>query len=115
MTTMLRRKDWKVATARQALTPTQIIGGLASLQGWSLTGSDEHLVIEKTYHFANYFETTAFVNAVAFIAHVADHHPDLLVQYNRCVVKFNTHDVKGISQTDLDCAARIDAMLAGQG
>lgn len=112
MSTMLPRKDWKEAKPRIALTPTQVVAGLAKLPGWSLTGSEAQLVIEKTYQFANYFETMAFVNAVAFIAHVTDHHPDLLVQYNRCVVKFNTHDVNGISETDLDCAQRIDSMLA---
>ncbi len=112
MSSMLPRKDWRAAPPRQALSPTQIVTGLATLNGWALTGSGEQLVIEKTYRFGNYFETMAFVNAVAFIAHVADHHPDLLVQYNRCVVKFSTHDVKGVSQSDLDCARRIDDLLA---
>jgi len=54
----------------------------------------------------------AFVNAVAFIAHTQDHHPDLSVHYNRCVVRYATHDVKGLSTTDFDCAARVDALLA---
>ena len=54
----------------------------------------------------------AFVNAVAFIAHTQDHHPDLSVHYNPCIVRLSTHDVGGISATDIDCAARIDALLA---
>jgi 4a-hydroxytetrahydrobiopterin dehydratase len=53
----------------------------------------------------------AFVNAVAFVAHREDHHPDLSVHYNRCVVRFNTHDVGGISESDFECAARVDALL----
>jgi Zn-dependent protease with chaperone function len=52
------------------------------------------------------------VNAIAFIAKVQDHHPELAVTYSRCVVRFNTHDVGGISATDFDCAARVDALLA---
>jgi pterin-4a-carbinolamine dehydratase len=60
------------------------------------------VAIEKTYTFANYYETISFVNALAFIANAQDHHPDLSVHYNRCVVRFNTHDVKGISETDFD-------------
>ena len=52
------------------------------------------------------------MNAVAFIAHTQDHHPELTVGYNRCVVRWNTHDVGGISETDFDCAARVDALLA---
>jgi 4a-hydroxytetrahydrobiopterin dehydratase len=51
------------------------------------------------------------VNAVAFIAHAQNHHPDLSVQFRRCVVRFNTHDVNGISKTDFDCAAQVDALL----
>ena len=65
----------------------------------------------KVLAFANYHETISFVNALAFIANAQDHHPDLSVHYNRCVVRFNTHDVGGISETDFDCASRIDALL----
>ena len=54
----------------------------------------------------------AFVNAVALIAHVQDHHPELSVQYGQCVVRFNTQDVQGISRTDFNCAAQVDALLA---
>ena len=53
----------------------------------------------------------AFVNAVAFIAHAQDHHPDLSVHYNRCVVSLNTHDAGGISATDIECARKMDALL----
>ena len=70
------------------------------------------VAIEKTYHFANYYETISFVNAVAFVANAQDHHPDLSVHFNRCVVRLNTHDVQGISATDFDCASRFDALLA---
>ena len=54
----------------------------------------------------------AFVNAVAFIAHTTDHHPDLQVTYNRCVVRLSTHDARGVSLSDFECAGRIDALLA---
>jgi 4a-hydroxytetrahydrobiopterin dehydratase len=47
---------------------------------------------------------------VAFIAERHDHHPDLSVHYNRCVVRFNTHDVQGISITDIECATEIEAL-----
>lgn len=111
MTSMLKKKDWSTQT-RRALTATEIVAKLAQLEGWSLTGDGAHVAIEKTYRFANYHETIAFVNAVAFIAHTEDHHPDLSVHYDRCVVRLNTHDVGGISPTDIDCATRFDALLA---
>ncbi len=113
MSSMLHVKQWS-AGMRIALTATQIIAKLAHLDGWRLSGGEvegQSVAIEKTYTFANYFETIAFVNAVAFVAHAQDHHPDLSVHYNRCVVRLNTHDVGGISQTDIDCATQIDALL----
>ncbi|HCE29470.1 MAG TPA: 4a-hydroxytetrahydrobiopterin dehydratase [Comamonadaceae bacterium] len=111
MTSMLKKKDWSAQT-RRALTATEVVAKLAQLEGWSLSGDGAHVAIEKTYRFANYHETIAFVNAVAFIAHTEDHHPDLSVHYDRCVVRLNTHDVGGISPTDIDCATRFDALLA---
>jgi len=109
--TTLKQKDWS-AQPRHALTATEIEANLASMAGWTLSGGDSDAAIEKTYRFANYYETMAFVNAQALIAHQQDHHPDLSVHYNRCVVRLNTHDVGGLSATDFDCAARIDALLA---
>jgi 4a-hydroxytetrahydrobiopterin dehydratase len=55
----------------------------------------------------------AFVNAVAFIAHAQDHHPDLSVHYSRCIVRYNTHDAGGLTDTDFAAAAKVDALLAG--
>ena len=107
----LKTKDWKVH-ARRALSATEIVASLAHVQGWALSGDGANVAIEKTFRFNNYHETMAFVNAVAFIAHTQDHHPDLSVHYNRCAVRFNTHDVGGLSATDFDCAARIDALVA---
>ncbi|GKT24151.1 4a-hydroxytetrahydrobiopterin dehydratase [Acidovorax sp. SUPP3334] len=111
MTSMLPKKDWSTQT-RRALTATEIVAKLADLEGWKLTGDGADVAVEKTYRFSNYYETISFVNAVAFIANAQDHHPDLSVHYNRCVVRLNTHDVNGISATDLECASHFDALLA---
>ena len=104
----------RIAGVLPALTATQIIAKLVHVQGWRLSGGDEggpSLAIERKFTFANYFETIAFVNAVAFVVHQLDHHPELTVTYNSCVVRLNTHDVKAISQLDFDCATQIDALL----
>jgi 4a-hydroxytetrahydrobiopterin dehydratase len=111
MSTRLKQKDWS-SSHRRALTATEVVTHLAKLEGWRLTGDGPAVAFEKTFLFVNYFETMAFVNAVAMIAHVQDHHPDLSVHYGRCVVRFNTHDVGGISLTDVDCAMQVDALLA---
>jgi len=110
MTDTLKKKDWS-ALARRALTATEIVANLAKIEGWKLTGNGSSVAIEKTFSFKNYYQTMAFVNAVAFIAHVQDHHPDLSVHYGRCVVRFNTHDVGGISVTDFDCATQVEALV----
>ena len=81
---------------------------LAQVSGWHLREG----AIEKTYSFKNYFETIAFVNALAWICNTEDHHPDLLVSFSRCVVRFNTHSVGGISINDFICAAKADALVA---
>jgi 4a-hydroxytetrahydrobiopterin dehydratase len=111
MMSQLPKKDWSTQ-ARRACSATEIVTHLSKLDGWTLTGDGANVAVEKTFHFANYFETIAFVNAVALVAHKHDHHPDLSVHYNRCVVRFNTHDVGGISVSDFDCAAQVDALLA---
>lgn len=67
--------------------------------------------IEATFEFDNYWQTTAFVNAVAWIAHTADHHPDISFSYKNCTVSYWTHAVDGLSENDFICAAKIDALL----
>jgi 4a-hydroxytetrahydrobiopterin dehydratase len=97
---------------RRAFSPTEVVTRLAQVQGWQLTGSGADVAIEKTFKFADYYETMAFVNAVAFIAHSQDHHPDLSVHYNRCVVRYNTHDAQGLTESDFKCASLVDALIA---
>lgn len=89
------------------MNAAEIAEHLKKAPGWALKEG----AIEKTYRFTNYHETLAFVNALAWIAHREDHHPDLLVSYNRCVVRFNTHSVGGISINDFICAAKVDALV----
>ncbi|NJM44651.1 MAG: 4a-hydroxytetrahydrobiopterin dehydratase [Brachymonas sp.] len=96
---------------RRALSATEIVANLVELQGWMLDGDGEQVAIQKTFKFVNYLETMSFVNAIAFIAERHDHHPDMSVHFNRCVVRFNTHDVNGISITDIECAAEVDALV----
>ncbi len=66
--------------------------------------------LSRSYQFKNYYQTMAFVNAVAWIAHTENHHPDLQVGYNRCRVSYHTHAIGGLSENDFICAARVDAL-----
>ena len=90
-----------------ALTPGQISDQLAQASGWALVDG----AIQKRFDFADYHRTLAFVNALAWVAHTQDHHPDLLVSYSHCTVRFNTHSVAGISINDFICAAQVDALI----
>jgi 4a-hydroxytetrahydrobiopterin dehydratase len=89
-----------------ALTDADIQTHLTSLHGWSLVSN----TIQKTFAFKNYHETMAFVNASAWVSHREDHHPDMSVHYNRCVVAYSTHDANGITLNDFICAAKLDAL-----
>ena len=81
---------------------------LRQLQGWDSAGGR----IAKTYSFTNYYQTMAFVNALAWISHREDHHPDLAVGYNKCRVEYATHSIGGLSQKDFNCAAKCDALFS---
>jgi 4a-hydroxytetrahydrobiopterin dehydratase len=67
--------------------------------------------IEATFEFKNYFRTTAFINAVAWIAHQEDHHPDIKFGYSSATVSYWTHAINGLSENDFICAAKVDALL----
>ena len=90
------------------LTAEQVKPLLKGLSGWALEGG----MITRTYKFKNYYETMAFVNAVAWLSHREDHHPDMEVSYNKVVVKFSTHSVGGLSENDFICAAKVEALLS---
>ena len=82
---------------------------LAALPGWELV--EDGAAISRSFKFEDYHHTMAFVNALAFIAHREDHHPDLGVHYNRAVVRYSTHDVGGLSENDFICAAKASALI----
>lgn len=92
---------------KTALTPADVDVLLSQLNGWQRR--DQALC--KTFSFANYHETMAFVNACAWVAHRQDHHPDLSVHYNRVDMVFTTHDAGGLTRNDLICAAKIEALF----
>ena len=89
------------------LSPQAVNELLAHLPGWQIEGIE----LSKTYPFADYYRTMAFVNALAWIAHAEDHHPDLSVHYNRAVVRFSTHDAGGLTLNDFICAAKTEALI----
>jgi len=89
------------------LNITEIELGLKDLHSaWRLNESGDHIL--RTFHFQNYYQTIAFANAMAWIAHQQDHHPELLIGYKTCRVDYSTHSAGGLTSLDFNCAAKID-------
>ena len=73
--------------------------------------NDAAVELSRTFKFKNYYETMAFVNGLALVSHREDHHPELIVNYNKCEVRYDTHSVGGLTENDFICAAKADALL----
>lgn len=79
---------------------------LARVPGWTREGN----AIARTFVFKDYYRTVAFVNAVAWIAHREDHHPDIAFGYKTCTIRYSTHAIGRLSENDFICAAKINAL-----
>lgn len=77
--------------------------------GWTL--SDDGNELRREFNFKGYNKTIGFVNALAWIANAEGHHPDLEVSYNRCLVRWTTHAIGGLSENDFICAAKTSRLL----
>ena len=94
----------------QPMSATEAKQYLAKLHSdWSL--NDDATEIRRDFKFKGFNRTMGFVNAVAWIANNEDHHPDLEVGWGHCLVRFSTHAIKGLSENDFICAAKVDALL----
>lgn len=94
------------STAPQKLTDEQIAGQLKPLPQWAeVAGS-----IQRTYQFKDFIAAMKFVNRAAELAEKVQHHPDILIRWNKVTLSLNTHDAGGITQKDFDLAAQLDAM-----
>ena len=94
----------------EALDEAAVKKHLAALPGnWIV--NDEYTKIQRSFEFKNYYHTMAFVNAMAWMAHHENHHPDLEVSYNRVVVNYQTHAINGLSINDFICASKIERIF----
>ena len=81
---------------------------LAQVPGW--LPDPEKKLIARRFAFANFYQTMAFVDAVADIAHAQDHHPEMMVSFDACTVSFTTHSAGGLTINDFICAAQVAAL-----
>ena len=89
----------------------EVLAQLSETPAWS----HQNKSLERSFAFRDFYDTMAFVNALAWMVHREDHHPDLQVSYNRCLVRWNTHSVDGLSENDFICAAKTDAIFGRSG
>jgi 4a-hydroxytetrahydrobiopterin dehydratase len=112
MTELRERHCTPSKEGAKALTAEQARELLAGLHAdWRLDA--DATGIRRDFRFPDFYRTMGFVNAIAHVANVEDHHPDLEVGYGYCRVRFSTHDVKGLSENDFICAAKVDALAGG--
>jgi len=90
-----------------ALTAEEVDRRLTGLEGWA-RGEN---CIEKRYEFKNFLRAIFFVNAVAYIAETIDHHPDIIVHYNRVTLRNWTHVTGGVTERDFALAEKVEQWL----
>jgi 4a-hydroxytetrahydrobiopterin dehydratase len=91
------------------LTPAEAAALRSHLHAdWQVTADSKSL--KRAYKFKDFHRTMSFVNAVAYIANLEDHHPDLEVGYDYCRITFATHSIGGLSENDFICAAKVDRL-----
>ncbi len=99
-----------MSTSPTQATPSQVVKALVNLPGWRLHGEGEQIAIEKDWRFATHAQALLFVNALGWLAESMNHHPEVVLNHAHCVVRWRTHDVKGLSALDFDAAQRTDAL-----
>ena len=97
--------DVRTASDR-AMTHEQITARLDDLPGWVLEGKQ----LRRQWTFRDHYQTIAFANAVAWVSHQTDHHPDMQVGYNKLSISYSTHSSGGVSEKDLLCAAMVSRL-----
>lgn len=92
-----------------ALRYEQAVQLMGQVPDWELRPDGRELI--RRFKFKNFYETMAFVNAIAWMAHQENHHPDLELGYNYCMVRYSTHAIGGLSDNDFICAAKVDQLM----
>ncbi len=111
MTDLVDRKCKPCEGGVEPLDRTAAQTLLASIDArWRL--GDDGRWIERRFDFPAFSHTIAFVNAVAWVATIEGHHPELHVSYGRCDVRYTTNAIDGLSDNDFICAAKVDRLAA---
>lgn len=108
MTELIEKRCLACEGGVQPLTTDKIKTLLTQTPKWTVDTNNKTIL--RTFTFKNYYQTMAFVNAIAWMTHYENHHPDLEIGYNRCCVNYTTHAIDGLSENDFICAAKVDIL-----
>ncbi|MGJ8670048.1 MAG: 4a-hydroxytetrahydrobiopterin dehydratase [Oceanococcus sp.] len=115
MSSALREQSCKACEGGvPALTDAELQQNLLQISSQWQLNNEEPKTLQARYCFRNYYQTMAFVNALAWVAHQENHHPDVSFSYRECTVKWTTHAIHGLSLNDFICAAKTDALVEKQ-
>jgi len=107
--TLVNRKCAPCHGGVSALSPAEAQKMLSRLvPGWQLV--EDSKAIKREFKFADFYRAMSFVNAIAHIANVEDHHPDIECGWGYARIRFQTHSIGGLHENDFICAAKIDAL-----
>ena len=88
------------------LTEDEIAGRLGGVSGWERQGSS----IATTVTRKDFRDAMLFIGVVAYLAEQANHHPDILIQWNKVTLTLSTHSAGGLTAADFDLAGKISAL-----
>jgi 4a-hydroxytetrahydrobiopterin dehydratase len=100
-----------MAANRTRLSETAVQQKIARLQRWLVVDQKLH----KQFRFENFVQAFGFMSSVALIAEGMNHHPEWSNVYNTITIDLTTHDAGGITDLDIDFAARVEALLSSTG
>lgn len=109
MQTLIEKKCQGCEGEANLLSSDKIQKMLIKVPNWILDSSNK--TIMREFYFKNYYQTIAFVNRIAWLSHQENHHPDLTVNFNKCVVQYTTHALNGLSENDFICAAKVNTFI----
>ena len=91
----------------EKLGQDQIEKNLADLPEWSVNGE----LLQRTFACDDFVASMAFVNRLAELAEELQHHPDILIRYNKVTLTLSTHDAGGLTDKDFTLARGTDAVI----
>ncbi len=104
---MLMKTCQPITEGTPPITGHELEHLLSHTAGWEI----EDGALTKIFQFENHYQTMAFVNAVAWVSHREDHHPEMMVSFDTCLVSYTTHSIGGLSENDFICAANVDHLI----